>query len=141
MLSLRPAVQRALMLAAGGVLCSALCPAWAVDPTPEYTTLVVQPLVSPRPVAGADGRIHLAYELSFVNEPRLLSQIDSIAAVDADSGAVLAEWKGKELSDIFRINGGEPGTALAPRILHAPSSMLRYPRVPRPQRRSSIGFP
>jgi len=75
---------------------------------------VVQPVISPRSVAGADGRIHLAYELSFVNETKMISQVDSIAAVDADSGAVLTEWKGKELGEIFRINGGESGTALAP---------------------------
>ena len=114
MLSLRPVVQRAVILVGGVVLWGALHPARAADPTPVYTTLVLQSLISPRPVPGADGRIHLAYELSFVNETRLLSQIDSIAAVDAESGAVLAEWKGKELTDIFRINGDESGTALAP---------------------------
>jgi hypothetical protein len=75
---------------------------------------MVHPVISPRPVAGADGRVHLAYELAFVNETRMISQVDSIAAVDADSGAVLTEWKGKELSEIFRINAGESGTALAP---------------------------
>jgi len=86
----------------------------AADRAEVFTGLVVQPVISPRPVAGADGRIHLAYELSFVNETKMISQIDSIAAVDGDSGAALAEWKGKELGEIFRINGGEPGTALAP---------------------------
>jgi hypothetical protein len=114
MLNVRRAVNRALVLVAGAVICSAGSPVARGADRAQYTTLVVQSLISPRPVAGADGRIHLAYELSFVNETRLLSQIDSITAVDADSGAVLAEWKGKELSDIFRINGGEPDTALAP---------------------------
>jgi hypothetical protein len=114
MLNSRPVLQRAMIVVGGVVLCGALNPVRAADRTPVYTTLVVQSLMSPRPVPGADGRTHLAYELSFVNETRLLSQIDSITTIDADSGAVLAEWKGKELTDIFRINGGESGTALAP---------------------------
>ena len=80
----------------------------------QFTTLVVEPLVSPRPFAGADGRTHLAYELSLVNETKLVARIDAIAAVDPASGATLAEWKGDALGSIFRINGGEPGVTLAP---------------------------
>lgn len=80
----------------------------------EFTTIVVAPLISPRPVAGADGRGHLAYELSFVNETRLLARIDSVEALDGDTGAVLAQWKGDALAAIFRINAGKPGTTLAP---------------------------
>ena len=80
----------------------------------QFTTLVVEPLVAPRPFAGADGRTHLAYELSLVNETKLVARIDAIAAVDPTSGATLAEWKGDALGPIFRINGGEPGVTLAP---------------------------
>jgi len=104
----------ALVLIAGAVIGGAVGLAGAADHPEAFTGLVVQPMISPRPVAGADGRVHLAYELSFVNETKMISQVDSIAAVDADSGAVLTEWKGKELSEIFRINGGESGTALGP---------------------------
>jgi murein DD-endopeptidase MepM/ murein hydrolase activator NlpD len=107
-------VHEALVLIVGMVMGGAVMLACAADRAEVFTGLVVQPMISPRPVAGADGRVHLAYELSFVNETKMISQVDSIAAVDADSGAVLAEWKGKELSEIFRINGGETGTALGP---------------------------
>jgi Peptidase family M23 len=59
-------------------------------------------------------QVHLAYELSFVNDSKLLLQIDSIVAVDADTGTALAEWKDKKVAEVFRVNGGDPGTALAP---------------------------
>jgi len=106
-------IEWALIVLMGMLMCGARV-GRAADGAEVFTGLVVEPMISPRPVAGADGRVHLAYELSFVNEMKVVSQVDSIAAVDADSAAVLAEWKGKELSDIFRINGGESGTALAP---------------------------
>src|SRR5215468_8515270 len=94
MLSKRVA-QRVLVFAAGMLVCGALAEVVsAADRTEVFTGLVVQPMISPRPVAGADGRVHLAYELSLVNEMKIVSQVDSIAAVDADSAAVLAEWKG-----------------------------------------------
>jgi len=110
----KKALYRALVLIAGMTISSALSPAGAADRAEVFTALVVRPVISPRPVAGADGRIHLAYELSFVNETKMISQVEAITAVDGDSGAVLREWKGKELGTIFRINGGESGTALAP---------------------------
>lgn len=86
----------------------------ARDTRPVFSSIVVAPLISPRPVVGADGRVHLAYELSFVNDSKMLAQIDSIAALDVDTGTVLAEWRDKKLAESFRINGGDPGTALAP---------------------------
>ncbi len=105
------------------LLCCALLgltppalPAWSapLESEVQFTSVVVAPLISPRPVAGADGRAHLAYELSFVNETKLVARIDAIAAIDPASGAVLAEWKGEALGSIFRINGGEPGVTLPP---------------------------
>ena len=80
-------VYGALVLIAGTAICGAAGLAFAADRGEVFTGLVVQPVISPRSVAGADGRIHLAYELSFVNETKMISQVDSIAAVDADSGA------------------------------------------------------
>jgi hypothetical protein len=97
-----------------GVLVASALMVRAADTAPVFTSIVVHSLISPRPVAGADGRTHLAYELSIVNDARVLAQIDSIAALDADTGSVLAEWKGSALSEIFRINGGETGTSLSP---------------------------
>jgi hypothetical protein len=48
-----------------------------------------------------------------VNDTTLLAQIDAVAALDADTGVVLAEWEGDALAAVVRINGGEPGTTLA----------------------------
>src|SRR4051794_34017264 len=95
------------------ILTAPVSRATALDSEPVFTTVVVQPLASPRPVAGADDRVHLAYELAFVNETRLLAQIDDVAVLDAGSGAVLGEWRGDALAAIFRINGNEPGVTLA----------------------------
>ena len=86
----------------------------ALEQRIEFTTLVVAPVISPRPVAGADGRTHLAYELSFVNETRLITRVDAIETLDADTGAVVARWRGDALAAVFRLNANEPGTALAP---------------------------
>ena len=87
----KKAVHGALVLIVGTVICGGTSLACAADRAEVYTGLVVQPMISPRPVAGADGRLHLAYELSFVNVTKMISQVDSIAAVDADSGVV--EWR------------------------------------------------
>ncbi len=97
-------------------LASAALPACGapLESEVQFTSVVVAPLAAPRPVADADGRIHLAYELSFVNETKLIARIDAIAAIDPASGATLAEWKGDALGSIFRVNGGEPGVTLAP---------------------------
>lgn len=78
-----------------------------------FTTLIVHPVAMPRPVLGTDGKRHLAYELMFVNDTTLLAQVDAVAALDADTGAVLAEWSGDALAAILRINGREPGVTLA----------------------------
>ena len=80
---------------------------------PVFTTLFVHPVAAPRPVLGADGKRHLAYELSLVNDTTLLARVDAVAALDADTGAMLAEWEGDTLAAVFRINGREPGVTLA----------------------------
>ena len=84
------------------------------DEQPVFTALAVAPVASPRPVAGSDGRIHHAYELTFVNTTKLVVQVTAVAAVDAQTGAVLGEWKGKDLESVFRLNGGDQGVVLGP---------------------------
>ncbi len=85
-----------------------------LDHNVVFTTIVVRPLISPRPVDGGDGLTHLVYELSLVNETPLLAQIDSIAAFDPGTGKTLGEWKGEALAAIFRLNGHLPGVTLGP---------------------------
>lgn len=94
----------------------------------QFTTVIVEPLVSPRPVLGADGKVHLAYELSFVNDSHIIAEVTGIAALDARSGAVLAEWKGDDLARVFRISGGDEGVNLA--ASHSAFAFLDVPLEP-----------
>lgn len=98
-----------MLLMPGAAPCRAATP----EGEPVFTTLLVYPVAAPRPVLGTDDKRHLAYELSFVNYTALLARVDAVAALDADTGAVLAEWQGDALAAVFRINGREPGVTLA----------------------------
>ncbi len=79
-----------------------------------FTSVVVQPIVSPRPIESSDGRAHIVYELLIVNETPLHTRIDSIVAFDPANGAPLGEWKGDALAAILRLNGRLPGGTLRP---------------------------
>ena len=65
------------------------------DDAAAFTTLVVQPIVSPRAVNASDGRAHIVYELSLVNETTLHTRIDSIAAFDPATGAPLGDGRAR----------------------------------------------
>ena len=97
-----------------GAAAAAAGPESAPEDAAAFTTLVVQPTVSPRPVDAADGRMHLVYELSVVNETSLYTRIDSIAAFDPATGAPLGEWTGDALAAILRLNGRLPGLTVRP---------------------------
>ncbi len=112
---------RSLGLAAVGLsVClvsgAAAWPESNTDEAADFTTLVVQPLVSPSPVEATDGRTHLVYELSLVNQTSLHARVDSIVAFDPATGATLGEWKGDALSAILRLNGKLPGGVLGPGV-------------------------
>jgi hypothetical protein len=78
-----------------------------------FSSLVVRPVAPANPVLGSDDRIHLAYELSVVNQHPFVITIDAIEAL-APSGTVLAEVKGQTLAKLIRINGGIGGSTLDP---------------------------
>lgn len=80
----------------------------------DFTALVIEPVISPRPVEATDERRHLVYELLLVNETELHVRIDEIHALDATTGAPLGEWKGEALAKILRINGKLAGLTLRP---------------------------
>ena len=109
-----PRAWGALFVWAGATVLAASAGGATLENHEAFTTVVVDAIVSPRPVEGADGRIHCVYELMFVNETPLVSRVDGIAALDADTGATLGEWKGEALEAIFRLNGREPGQTIAP---------------------------
>lgn len=105
------AAAAALALLAGA---AAAGPDPALEAALDFTTLVVEPAVSPRPVEATDGRTHLVYELLLVNETSMHTRIDSIEAFDAGTGAPLGRWSGDALAEIFRLNGRLPGLTLPP---------------------------
>ena len=50
---------------------------------PVLSPLVAMPVAAPNPVLGADDKIHLAYEVTLVNQSQLLVSIEAIDVVDA----------------------------------------------------------
>jgi hypothetical protein len=81
---------------------------------PILTAVAVAALASPRPFAGSDGLTHLAYELTIVNTTKLFVRLDDVMTLDADTGAALGQWSGRDLEAVFRINGGDKGVVLGP---------------------------
>jgi hypothetical protein len=67
------------ILAAAVALVASLAGA---RPPDVLSPLIVQPIASPDPVVGADGRIHLAYELLLVNLTPSPVTIDSVEALN-----------------------------------------------------------
>lgn len=89
--------------------------AGAADPPPaQFTAVAVSVVFPPRPVAGSDGKSHLAYELSVVNMTSLVVRLDRIEAIDGDTGETLSSWSGGELDGIVRLNGHDPAPSLGP---------------------------
>lgn len=80
----------------------------------DFTALVIEPVLSPVPVAATDERRHLVYEILIVNETDLYVRVDQIDAFDPAGGALLGQWKDEALAKIFRINGKLPGLTLRP---------------------------
>lgn len=70
--------------------------AQGVLPGEVYTFLLVSPVSAPNPVAGADGKVHLAYEILLTNASHLYVSLDKLESVDS-AGAVLATLEGDAL--------------------------------------------
>src|SRR5205823_5128966 len=85
-----------------------------VDLDPDILApLAVRVLNAPHPVLGADGRIHLAYEVSLVNQSPLLVTIDKVNVLH--DNAVIQTLQGDSLAQIMLRSGGESiGTLLRP---------------------------
>jgi hypothetical protein len=107
-----PAPLRALAIAAG--LIAALPVASVAAAPPQFTAIALEPIHSPRPVTGSDGRTHLVYELTVTNITSLVVGIDGIVAVDGGTGAELSSWKGEALRSVFRLNGHDPAANMGP---------------------------
>ncbi len=83
------------------------------DQNAVLSGLAFFPLAVPDPVAGADGRLHLAYELVAMNQSDKTVTVEKIEVVDAAGGQTLLGVEGDALDTLTRISGG-PGPAFVP---------------------------
>ena len=108
----RAAFAVCLNLAAALALAGA-APAATLGDGEVFSSILVQPVATPSPVRGADGRVHLAYELMVVNPSRMLVTLDGVTAL-APGGATLGSMAGDALAKMTTLNGGGKGTTLPP---------------------------
>jgi hypothetical protein len=91
--------------------------AQVTQPAPDQITAVsVTPTISPTPVRGTDGRVHLAYELLMANFAPEAATVASVQALDADHPSrVLDSLVGSEVSSHFKI--ASIGTPTIPAVI------------------------
>jgi hypothetical protein len=89
------------------LLAAAPLAAQSIRPGEVFSSVAVTTLAQPRPVAGADGRIHLAYEYALTNTGSIFVTIDKIEAVTPE-GRVDGSIAGPALAAMMR--GGSQGT-------------------------------
>ena len=92
--------------------------AWAVGPKagvgePEFagahdqhTPVLLTVASRPMPFRGADGRVHLDYELQVINARAAPVQLLSLEVLDGASGQVLATVSGADVTRTFSVLGG-----------------------------------
>jgi hypothetical protein len=119
-----------LLVAALAALATAL-PAQSApsEPSPVLSPIVVSVVATPNPVLGANNRVHLAYELSIVNQSQLIVGIDAVKIVDAANDQVIQHLDWKAVDAQLRLNSRDEGGVLA----------ARSPRPAHSMRRSSSG--
>ena len=97
-----------------------------------YSSIAVSMLAPPDPVQGADGRIHLAYELIVRNPSPLLITLDKVEAIDG-AGRSLQTLGGAALATMVAMHGGKD-TTLTPggsAIVFMDTSFAATARLPR----------
>lgn len=106
--------MRLLPILALAVLVAATPAAHAQSLKPDeiFSSIAVRPISAPNPVLGADGRVHLAYELMVVNPSRVFVTVDKVEAVDA-GGRVLWQLEGEGLAAMLAPYGAK-GPQLPP---------------------------
>ncbi|WP_191876239.1 M23 family metallopeptidase [Streptomyces filipinensis] len=112
------AAATALLSAGAGTTPAAAAPLLPGSPSPAknaaseaITPVVVSPTTVPVPVRGTDGRTHLAYELTLVNESTLPATLRGVSVRDAHGDRTLLKLTGGSLKAHFRPSGSAPGAA------------------------------
>ncbi|QTN28469.1 M23 family metallopeptidase [Rhodoferax sp. AJA081-3] len=78
----------------------------------QNTPLLLSATVRPTPFRGADGRVHIDYELLVINARATPAKLVSLEVLDAASGQVLGTVSGSELARNFSLMGGAASDAL-----------------------------
>jgi hypothetical protein len=82
---------------------------------PVLSPVVLRPLATPEPVLGADGRVHLAYELLVSNLAPTPVTIERVDALDpALDDTAIATLQGPALAAVLKLHAGGTGSTLAP---------------------------
>jgi len=76
-----------------------------------YSSIAISTLSQPNPVAGADNRTHLAYEVLVSNPSRLAITLDKVEAID-DAGATLSVLEGEKLTNMIERFGPQGATIM-----------------------------
>jgi hypothetical protein len=83
----------------------------------EITPVLASVNTEPIPVTGTDGNVYLAYELYLTNIDPTPVTVESVQALDADSGAALQTYSGAELVSHTKVVGKAPGDAPATSVV------------------------
>ncbi|WP_251096492.1 M23 family metallopeptidase [Streptomyces sp. Caat 7-52] len=81
------------------------------DGQAAITPVVASPTTVPVPVRGTDGRTHLAYELTLVNESPLPATLTSVSVTEQNGHRPLLKLTGNSLKTHFRPSGSAPDAA------------------------------
>ncbi|MGO4336108.1 M23 family metallopeptidase [Labrys sp. KB_33_2] len=94
-----------LSVACAGLLAASAAMAQSLKPDEILSSVTVQPISEPNPVLGADGRVHLAYELVINNPGNVFVRLDKVEAID-DAGKSLSSLEGEELAKMMHLYSG-----------------------------------
>lgn len=78
----------------------------------QNTPVLLSAASRPVPFRGADGRVHLDYELQVINARAVPAKLVSLEVLDAASGKVLASVSGAEVARTFSVLGGAAADSL-----------------------------
>lgn len=110
--SASPTSSRSSAAATSGTTSSAPAQEVPAEVTPVLASVTTVPV----PVTGTDGTVYLAYELYLTNITSTPVTVDSVQALDADSGAALQTYSGADLVSHARVvgtpAGGSPATSV-----------------------------
>jgi len=84
--------------------------AQSLKPDEVLSSIVVQQLAEPRPVLGADNRVHLAYELAISNPGKGFVTLDKVEAIDPAFGQSVSTLTGDALTRMTAMHSGSGNT-------------------------------